>query len=100
MRVTGHSFVRFAYFYPGPLASVLGPPDTEPDVDLATHWVFDAPLPGMWIVHRAIVAVLLAERGTGPTHRLAEAALGLLRQARPDPDVQWWIKQRAQALLP
>jgi hypothetical protein len=95
----GHAFQRFSPFYPGPLASALGPARTKPDIDWLCAWVFDPPLPGLWSVHRSISAVVLAERRHALASQLAQTAIEVVGSGMPDPAVAAWITQRARAVI-
>jgi len=88
---------RFGPYFPGALVSALGPPDTEPDVDWLLGWIHDPPFPGLWIVHRAICALLLSERAEPPEAGLADHAIALLGPAEADASVLAWIGERAES---
>jgi hypothetical protein len=95
----GHAFQRFTPFYPGPLASALGPPSTHPDVDWLCQWIFEPSLPGLWPVNRAISAVVLGERGHALASQLASQAIDIVASTKPDAAVAAWITERARALI-
>jgi hypothetical protein len=93
----GHSFQRFTPFFPGAISAALGPAATNPPVASFRTWIDDPPFPGLWVVHRVIVALLLAEKLRDP--ELARGALETLQQTDADETVRLWISTRAQRLL-
>ncbi|MCU1427607.1 MAG: serine/threonine protein kinase [Actinomycetia bacterium] len=93
----GHAFQRFAPCFAGALVAALGPAETEPAVEWLRTWVVEPPLPGLWVVHRAIAALLLAERDHD--RGLALSAMELLDRVDPDEGVRAWITSRARQLL-
>jgi hypothetical protein len=95
----GLSFERFTPFFPGPLVAALGPAASDSDRRWLKAWILDAPLPGLWLVHRAIAAVLLAERDDEDRADMARACLALLERAQPDAPVRRWIEARAHKNL-
>jgi hypothetical protein len=94
VRDVGHAFQRFTPVFPGALVAALGPLDTAPNAEWLIQWIIDPPLSGMWVVHRAIAAMLLAERGGD--RALVTAAHRLLEQANPDAIVASWIRRRLE----
>jgi hypothetical protein len=96
-RVSGSGRQRFSPYFPGALIAALGPPDTEPDVDWLLGWIHDPPFPGLWVVHRAICALLLSERAEPPEPGLADHAIRLLGFADADDSVLAWIGARAES---
>lgn len=94
-RMTGSTRQRFSPYFPGALISALGPADTEPDVAWLLGWIHEPPFPGLWVVHRAICALLLSERDEPPEPGLAPAALRLLESTNADDSVRQWIGERA-----
>ncbi len=51
-------------------------------------------MPNLWLVHRAIAAILLAERGHPGRDRLVRAARLMIEAARPDEPVEQWLYAR------
>jgi len=94
-RTSGSARQRFSPYFPGALISALGPPDTEPDVAWLLGWIHEPPFPGLWVVHRAICALLLSERDDPPEPGLAETAMRLLDSTNADDSVRQWIGERA-----
>jgi hypothetical protein len=90
---SGHAFQRFSPFFAGALVAALGPADTQPDVDWLRHIVLRPAFPRMWVAHRAVVALLLAERTRD--RQLAREALALLSAVPADPVVWQWMAERA-----
>ena len=83
-RMTGSARQRFSPYFPGALISALGPPDTEPDVAWLLGWIHRPPFPGLWVVHRAICALLLSgtRRATGTRARRCRDATPRVDQRR------------------
>jgi tetratricopeptide (TPR) repeat protein len=96
MRMTGSARQRFSPYFPGALISALGPDDTEPDIEWLLGWIHRPPFPGLWIVHRAICALLLSERADPPEAGLAETAIRLVDSTTTDDAVRRWIGERAE----
>jgi hypothetical protein len=95
-RMSGTARQRFSPYFPGALISALGPADTEPDLDWLLGWIHRPPFPGLWIVHRAICALLLSERADPPEPGLAETAIQILDSSAADESVRQWISERAR----
>jgi hypothetical protein len=96
-RTSGSTRQRFSPYFPGALISALGPPDAEPDVAWLLGWIHEPPFPGLWVVHRAICALLLSERAEPPEPGLADAALRILDTTDADVAVRGWIEARARS---
>jgi hypothetical protein len=96
LMATGSGHQRSSPYFPGALIAALGPADTEPDVAWLLDWIHRPPFPGLWVVHRAICALLLSERADPPEPDLAEAAMRLLDSTNADDSVRQWIGERAE----
>jgi hypothetical protein len=94
--VIGSGRQRFSPYFPGALVAALGPPDTEPDVAWLLRWIHEPPFPGLWVVHRAICALLLSERDEPPEPGLADTAMQLLESTNADDSVRKWIRERVE----
>jgi hypothetical protein len=95
-RIAGGTRQRFSPHFPGALVAALGPRDTDPDIPWLIEWIVNPTFPGMWIVHRAICALLLAEREHPPVAGLEQAAIRLLDSSDADDAVRRWIYERAE----
>ena len=95
LRTAGSARQRFSPYFPGALVAALGPPETEPDVAWLLKWIHRPPFPGLWVVHRAICALLLSERAEPPEPGLAETAIRLVDSTNADDSVRRWIGERA-----
>jgi hypothetical protein len=96
LRTMGSGRQRFSPYFPGALVSALGPPDAAPDVSWLLERIHRPPFPGVWVVHRAICALLLSERADPPEPALAEAAMRLVESTNADDSVRQWIFERAE----
>ena len=96
VRRTGSARQRLSPYFPGALVAALGPPATEPDVEWLLRWIHCPTFPGLWIVHRAICALLLSERDDPPEVGLADIAVALVASAGADDTVRRWIANRAE----
>jgi eukaryotic-like serine/threonine-protein kinase len=95
---TGNTHQGYAPTFSGALFSALGPPDCEPDVAWLERQISRPAFPGLWTFQRAIAALLLAERGAGERHDLADWARRLRMETEPDPDVAAWFDSRLDGL--
>ncbi len=93
LRRAGHSFQRFTPYFAGALTAALGPRDAGGAPAWLRTWVTDPPLPGLWVVHRAITGLLLAEREADAD--LARAAVALLSGVDADDAVRQWVQDWA-----
>jgi hypothetical protein len=100
-RVTdaGHAYQRFTPVFPGALIAALGPAETTPNVEWLIGCIRQPVFPGLWVVHRAIAALLLAERDVHQPRQLVRDAIRLIESVPADASVRAWIIDRAQALL-
>ncbi len=94
LRETGSTYQRYNSAFAGALVAALGPPDTEPRVEWLLQQIFDPPFPYLWLVHRAMAALVLAERGHELRRPLAEQGLVLVGEANADVDVREWLVAR------
>ena len=60
--------------------------------------LLDPPYPAIWVLHRALTALLLAERSSTDRARLGAAARRLRASVRPDPVVAAWLDPRLARL--
>ncbi|HEX4490096.1 MAG TPA: protein kinase [Acidimicrobiia bacterium] len=95
-RTSGSTRQRFSPYFPGALVSALGPSDTEPDVEWLLGWIHEPPFPGLWVVHRAICALLLSERADTPEPGLAATARRIVDMTDADESVRAWISERSR----
>ncbi len=93
-RVSGSGRQRFSPYFPGALVAALGPPDTDPRVDWLLEWIHRPRFPGLWIAHRAICALLLAERVNPPEPGLADTAITIIDSTAADASVRAWVSER------
>lgn len=89
----GSTYQRYNTLYSGALVAALGPTDIEPRRDWLIEQILTPSMPYMWIVHRAMCAMLLAERGI-ESATMREAASRLVKQATPDQQVSAWLEGR------
>ncbi len=94
---SGSTYQRYNQFYPGALVAALGPDETEPATDWLVDQILRPSFPYMWSMHRAICALLLAERGDPRGSELIAAARSLILISEPDDDVASWLGPRIDA---
>jgi hypothetical protein len=95
----GHAYQRFTPVFPGALVAALGPPETQPDVHWLIGCIRQPAFPGIWVAHRAIAALLLAERGIDEPSALARDAIRLVGHIPADHSVRTWIVDRVSRFL-
>jgi hypothetical protein len=93
----GTAYQRFNAYFPGALVSALGPDDTEPRREWLLDQIFRPPMPMLWLVHRAIAALILAERGHPARRDLVQAASEMVDKACPNEVVLAWLVPRLRA---
>jgi|GEM_PF-3249588 len=84
--------LRMIATYPGYLAWALGPEDTDPPVDQLLRWLHHDRLPGVWVLHRVLVGLVLAERGTPGVDPARLRAL--LASVPAEPELAGWVGAR------
>lgn len=98
LQSSGSTHQVYTVTFAGALFSALGPPDCEPRSEWVRGHIFDSPFPGIWTFQRALVAMLLAERGGTDAADLAHAARRLRASISPDPQVSAWFGPRLDRL--
>ncbi len=93
----GHAFQRFTPHFPGALVAALGTSATQEQLRWLTGMISDPAFPGLWVIHRAIAAMLLSERLPAEGSGLRDDALHLLDQVPADAPVRAWIASRLES---
>jgi hypothetical protein len=97
LAASGATHERFNWYYPGPLAMALGPPEVAPNLDWLMSEILEPAYPNLWAVHRGLCALVLAERGNERARELTFAGLSILERVQPDQAVKRWIAERLEA---
>lgn len=97
LQARGSTYQRYNSSFPGALIAALGPLDTDPQIDWLLEQIVAPTFPGLWVLHRAIVAMLLAERGGARASELRRASAALVASAGADVPVRRWLAARIRA---